>query len=267
MNRTILPFLILLLFIEACSSSRYDKTRKSEPGPPGTLWLTGNKYIDNTEVRNIDWKEYLSFLENKFGKDSKEFKAAMPDTLLWATDTVNGNAGFISLYLQNPEFNSYPVVGISFEQVQNYCQWRTESVSENYLKKVKNGPKKIIYRLPTPEEWEIAASAGLSFKNCPWGYQSLLDRHNIPKVVCRESSVLYGRDRSYPPQFNAFSRNPNIFGLHNMCGNVAEMTDKKGIAKGGSYIHTLDECRILKNTNYSKPQLWLGFRCVCEILE
>ena len=267
MKRNFLLIILAALLLSACNTYRYDKPRKTEPGPPGTLWLTGNKFIDNTEVRNIDWKEYLSFLENKFGRDSKEFKAAMPDTLLWATDTVNGNAGFISLYLHNPEFNSYPVVGISFAQVQDYCQWRTESVTENYLKKIKNGPKKIIYRLPTPEEWEAAASAGLSYKHFPWGYENLLDKHNIPKVVCRESSVFYGRDRSYPPQFNAFSRNPSIPGLHNMCGNVAEMTDKKGIAKGGSYAHTLEECKILKSVSYSKPELWLGFRCVCEILE
>ncbi|MFH0894591.1 MAG: SUMF1/EgtB/PvdO family nonheme iron enzyme [Bacteroidota bacterium] len=267
MKKYFFSIVILALALQACNTYRYDKARKTEPGPPGTIWLTGNKYIDNTEVRNIDWKEYLSFLENKFGRDSKEFKAAMPDTLLWATDTVNGNPGMISLYLQNFEFNSYPVVGVSYEQVNEYCKWRTESVTENFFKNKKNGPKKIIYRLPTSEEWEIAASAALSYKNFPWGYENLLDKYNFPKVICSEYNTFFARDRSYPPLFPAVSRFPNRFGLHNMCGNAAEMTDKKGIAKGGSFAHSLKECRILKSVTYTKPECWLGFRCVCEILE
>ncbi|WP_375561983.1 formylglycine-generating enzyme family protein [Bernardetia sp. OM2101] len=56
------------------------------------------------------------------------------------------------------------------------------------------------------------------------------------------------------------------FGLYNMFGNVAEMTSEKGIAKGGSFAHTLEECAADKVQTYDSPQAWLGFRCVAEVV-
>ena len=40
------------------------------------------------------------------------------------------------------------------------------------------------------------------------------------------------------------------------------MTSEKGIAKGGSWIHTEEETTVEKDFNYQKPTKWLGFRCV-----
>ena len=50
---------------------------------------------------------------------------------------------------------------------------------------------------------------------------------------------------------------------YNMIGNVAEMTATKGIAKGGSWAHPLEECKIKNTIRYDKPEAWLGFRNVC----
>jgi hypothetical protein len=59
------------------------------------------------------------------------------------------------------------------------------------------------------------------------------------------------------------SYNKSLFGLYNMLGNVAEMVQEKGI--GGSWRNNLEECRVGKNQEYTKPTAWLGFRCVCVI--
>jgi len=58
---------------------------------------------------------------------------------------------------------------------------------------------------------------------------------------------------------------PNGFGLVNMIGNVAEMTNVKCVAKGGSWNHYLNQSEIIKQIAYGKSKLWLGFRCICEI--
>ena len=50
-----------------------------------------------------------------------------------------------------------------------------------------------------------------------------------------------------------------------MTGNVAEMVKEKGISKGGGWRSTLEQCRVGKDTEYTKPNAWLGFRCVCII--
>ncbi|WP_338792511.1 SUMF1/EgtB/PvdO family nonheme iron enzyme [Bernardetia sp. MNP-M8] len=48
--------------------------------------------------------------------------------------------------------------------------------------------------------------------------------------------------------------------------HVAEMTSEKGIAKGGSFAHTLEECAADRVQVYDSPQAWLGFRCVGEVV-
>jgi Uncharacterized conserved protein len=58
----------------------------------------------------------------------------------------------------------------------------------------------------------------------------------------------------------------NGLGVSDMIGNVAEMISEKGFAKGGSWAHDLSASEIQKTQRYTKPEAWLGFRCVCEVL-
>ena len=60
---------------------------------------------------------------------------------------------------------------------------------------------------------------------------------------------------------------PNRFGVYNMIGNVSEMTATKGVAKGDNFLLPLDSCKINGQQIYIKPEAWLGFRCVCEIVK
>ncbi|MEM6299611.1 MAG: hypothetical protein AAF740_13060, partial [Bacteroidota bacterium] len=57
----------------------------------------------------------------------------------------------------------------------------------------------------------------------------------------------------------------NLFELKQMIGNVAELVAEEGISKGGSFWHTLEECKIKNRISYDKPKAWLGFRCVAEV--
>ncbi len=49
-------------------------------------------------------------------------------------------------------------------------------------------------------------------------------------------------------------------------GNIAELISDKGIAKGGSFINTIQKSYYKNRIAYDAPDYWLGFRCICEIL-
>jgi hypothetical protein len=46
-------------------------------------------------------------------------------------------------------------------------------------------------------------------------------------------------------------------GLYNIIGNVAEMIDQEGIAKGGSWQHKLEDCNISKNITLHQQVFWV----------
>jgi hypothetical protein len=55
--------------------------------------------------------------------------------------------------------------------------------------------------------------------------------------------------------------------MYNLYGNVAEMVSEEGVAKGGSWNHNYNNSVFDAEISYEKPSSWLGFRCVCEIIE
>ncbi len=58
---------------------------------------------------------------------------------------------------------------------------------------------------------------------------------------------------------------PNDWEIYQMIGNVAEMVKERGMAKGGSWQDTPENCKIGAKQKYDKADYWVGFRCVCEV--
>ncbi|MFT4681330.1 MAG: sulfatase modifying factor 1 [Granulosicoccus sp.] len=90
-------------------------------------------YMDETEVNNTDYREYLYWINRVFSASYPEvWKKALPDTLVWRSKLAY-NEPFVELYLRHPAYAFYPVVGINWLQATDYCAWRTDRVNESIL--------------------------------------------------------------------------------------------------------------------------------------
>lgn len=90
-------------------------------------------YLDETEVANVDYREYLYWLNRVFGTNYPEvYEKALPDTLVWR-ERLAYNEPLVELYLRHPAYQYYPVVGVSWVQATDYCAWRTDRVNEMLL--------------------------------------------------------------------------------------------------------------------------------------
>ena len=103
---------------------------------PTTLHIR-SFYMDQTEVTNAMYLEYLYWLKRVFPPDEKEeyriiYESALPDTLVWR-NTLGALDALVETYLRHPAFRDYPVVGVSWLQAQRFCDWRTDRVNEKIL--------------------------------------------------------------------------------------------------------------------------------------
>ena len=90
-------------------------------------------YMDETEVANIDYREYLYWLENTYAASYPEvLMKALPDSLVWREE-LSYNEPFVENYFRHPSYDDYPVVGVNWLQASEYCKWRTDRVNEMLL--------------------------------------------------------------------------------------------------------------------------------------
>ena len=90
-------------------------------------------YMDETEVRNLDYLEYLYWLNRVYSADYPGvYRKALPDTLVWR-EKLAYNEPLVEYYFRHPAYRNYPVVGVSWVQANDYCQWRTDRVNEMIL--------------------------------------------------------------------------------------------------------------------------------------
>jgi gliding motility-associated lipoprotein GldJ len=101
-------------------------------------------YMDETEIANVDYREYLYWIKGVYTTYPQVWKDALPDTLVWREELAF-NEPFIETYFRHPSYDDYPVVGVNWVQAQEYCKWRSDRV--NYMLLVERGILN-----PTPDE-------------------------------------------------------------------------------------------------------------------
>ena len=247
-----------------------------------TAWIDDDgKIIRQTITRPLSgpWDFLNTYIVNIY-----------PDTTCWVNDFHNAdNERYMKLYFSNPAFDDYPVVGVSWEQANAFCAWRT-----NFLMKGLGGYAKQIqrYRLPSEVEWEYAAR-GKEGNPFPWESPDVKSDKGCFYANFKPDRGNYTKDGSLITcKCGIFSANSN--GLYDMAGNVAEWTStvyteagvesmadmnpelsynaakedpyrlKKKSVRGGSWKDPESMIRSAwRSYEYqNQPRCFIGFRCV-----
>ena len=104
-------------------------------------------YLDETEVTNFSYLEYLYWTGRVFGPTYPEvYYKALPDTLVWR-EKLAYNEPYVDYYLRHPAYRDYPVVGVSWLQATDFCTWRTDRVNEFIL--IREG---LLDHVPNPSD-------------------------------------------------------------------------------------------------------------------
>ena len=213
-----------------------------------------------------------------------------PDTTCWVNDFANAeNERYMKLYFSNPVYDDYPVVGVTWEQANAFCNWRTE-----YLLRGIGGAARQIqrYRLPTEIEWEFAAR-GKEGNPFPWEAKEVKSEDGCYYANFKPDRGNYTKDGNLiTSRVGIYSANSN--GLYDMAGNVAEWTStvyteagvesmsdmnpelkynaakedpyrlKKKSVRGGSWKDPESMIRSAwRSYEYqNQPRSFVGFRCV-----
>lgn len=87
-------------------------------------------YMDQYEIRNVDWREYTNWMSVVFGRTAPALvQRSQPNGQIWREELAY-NEPYLQNYFTHPAFDQYPVVGVTWEQAMDYCSWRTDRVNE-----------------------------------------------------------------------------------------------------------------------------------------
>ncbi|RYD74862.1 MAG: hypothetical protein EOP53_17495, partial [Sphingobacteriales bacterium] len=217
-------------------------------------------YISDHEVTNAEYRAFVLWVQDSAAAHSpgEALVSSAPSGFSRNVYTYSfkGNIGQINVYpdtaifqkeypymkddytaknyFTDEKYNDYPVIGVSWQQANAYCHWRT-----NQYNKI-NKKQAVEFRLPTEAEWEFAA-IGISNKEksfddyrlFPWdgidtrnekgryraNFGNSIDQNNLyVKYYINDGYFLPGPVKIFKP---------NEYKLYNMAGNVAEWTADK----------------------------------------
>ena len=142
-----------------------------------------------------------------------------------------------------------PITGITYNQARLYCLWLESGINNNRTEKVKiDLPSDSIYMyvITNRDSLNSKGCALFNFGHCPCVSNTKKD-YNEPlgKRLVRADGFF-----------------PTASGFYNLQGNVAEMTNIEGKAKGGSFRHYARQSYADQTQSYIGPEEWLGFRYV-----
>lgn len=213
-----------------------------------------------------------------------------PDTTCWVNDFPNANNEvYMKNYFSSPAYNDYPVVGVTWEQAQAFCAWRTDYLLRGLGPQARYVQR---YRLPSEIEWEYAAR-GKEGNAFPWEGEESKSEKGCFFANFKPDQGNYTEDGNLITS-RVGTYGANSMGLFDMAGNVAEWTNtvyteagvlsmadvnpelrydaakedpyilKRKSVRGGSWKDPLSYIRSAWRTweYQNHPRSFIGFRCV-----
>ena len=127
-------------------------------------------YMDETEVANVHYREYLYWLQRAYGSDYPDKIAkATPDSTVWR-QALSYNEPYVNYYFRHAAYDYYPVVGVNWYQANDYAKWRSDRVNEMLLIKARKLNKNVnqvnedVYNTETYVADQYLGDAGKSRK-------------------------------------------------------------------------------------------------------
>jgi len=165
-------------------------------------------------IHETRYKDYAVFAGDGQGVDDS-----------WKAQSADG-------FTPSEDNENHPVMKVSWEDAQNFCDWISQKEGN-------------LYRLPTDEEWSIAAglsheeqpsngpTPGIVIKSptkYPWGDQwsppigsgNFSDESRKAKAPFGAAHYLDGYDDGFPTTAPVMGFKPNQFGIYDLEGNVRE---------------------------------------------
>jgi gliding motility-associated lipoprotein GldJ len=157
-------------------------------------------YMDETEVTNVMYMEYLDWLKRVFPPEQENYKniyeGASPDTLVWR-NRLGYNETMTENYLRHPAYAEYPVVGVNWIQATEFSKWRTDRVNEKILEEQRY-LKKDAKVVDVKAESTFSTSAYLAAPSKAFGGDEtiVLKRGQGGKGASKDSTNLYAQRTS-----------------------------------------------------------------------
>ena len=155
-------------------------------------------YIDETEVTNLMYLEFLDWLKLVFPQDNLQYKqiyeGAIPDTLVWRNQ-LGYFEELTTNYLRHPAYAEYPVVGVNWLQAVQFAEWRTDRVNEYILEREAYIEKDVRYT-EIDANSTFSTSAYLKIPESTYGgkIDSLVGKNGRQKKDTTEVNVYAGVD-------------------------------------------------------------------------
>ncbi|MBO3698217.1 SUMF1/EgtB/PvdO family nonheme iron enzyme [Roseivirga sp. E12] len=231
-----------------------------------TLAMNTRLCIDITEVPGYMYKDYLATAAESDGEQSAEFRERIPDFSKWEAVFEKLDAKAIEeKFFETDEFALMPIVGISRQQAEDFCVWRTKMFEAELAKMSKREraqfPKKFRFRLPTASEW--SRMRFLALEKAMLKRLDKIANGNLKAFKFSKSKIMQNNEKVS----HIYESKDSKVGFFNLFDNVAEMTSEEGIAVGGSWYGPNEKANYQQTFEYTSPEAWLGLRCIFEIID
>lgn len=218
----------------------------------GKTYINGQEYqldafyIYKTEISNKEYKEFLNYLEEN--KQSDLLAKCKVNHDGWK-NVLEYSKPYESYYFEKSDYEDYPVVNITFDAANAFCEYLTIKYAKEYGLDVE-------FMLPSLQQWVRAAKGDKKENVYAWGSNELKNKKGLQGNFNVNDDTITAMVESYFP---------NKFGLYNMSGNVAEMTSKMQLAVGGSWNCVPEESLVEGYQIYENYSATVGFRPIMII--